>query len=530
VRRRLIRALVLLVAAAAASPSARADTTCDVANRDEWTIGPMAFENVKNPVYVSPGNGRNGNVVNCKFTWTGTTLDFQIPKALTGAGTDLVVNGEVNLPGSGPLHFTAPAKGISFKLRLSKSVDVQLLGGTIHLPKGTTLNVVNDSAVRIRGAEVTGTLRYSAQNIAWKDAAVQPPFGFPELHRSLKSRGTVTFRTYLHDATTRVVGGVFISPQKTQGAALTSRDDTHRVNVRKVTAHALTLEVAEGHVALAVAGVEADASLVVKASKALPLPVFADGVASVKRLRASMLPTPSIGTFSTFDVDGLKYTPVKLPAGQYYTKDELAAAKELGVRTLRRVQLDAIEDGQKALAATDVFSLFATIPSSDVLPACRDFLKRKAGFTEVDDVQIGDQLITARVGQAAPAGELAEALYLNISPSIVDQNLVLWFAMDFARPKGATIDHASSGDLLGTFAAQTAQADSAFSKVDDPKAEIPIDLPEIKDASLTAAGTFEGSGNYTLQSKNVTYKLTLSGSALLLDREGAHLLAKVTFQ
>jgi hypothetical protein len=486
----------------------------------------LTFKAVKSPAYTVSGQQRVDHEVFCDFTWAGSSLEFRLGKSLAGAATSLSLQGTANLAGS-TAKFSIPPRALAFDLELSKAVDVQIFGGLVRLPKNTRLRVTNDTAIQVRGKKFTGTLAYSAENLRWKDATLQPPFGFPAMRQDLVSTGTVQFRTTIASAVTHVADGTFVSAGKVV-RDIKGQGDGHRAKVRKLSTGPITIHVTESRVEVAVRDVAVDGALVVKSGPTLPLPTFADGSATVEKLRAVLAPTRGTGVLERFDVVTLHYAPRETVAGAHYSKDELDFADALEIPTLTKLQRAAIADGMRTLEATPYFSLFASVPAADLLPAIRTFLADQEEFSDVRDVRISEQLIAAQVALGAgPGAQLPQLAVLNVSPSVVEQDLMLRVSLEFMRPREATVAKATSDTLLQSFAAATSRAESAFSAIVST-IRIPVDLPEVKDVSFAAAGTFKETGKFQLKSDTVSVALKLGASAVLVDPDGAHVLANVT--
>lgn len=519
---------VAFLLALGALPSASLAQDCQIKTpMKAMTIGRLAFLQAKNPTYAVDGEERINEIVNCDFKWRAESGNFSLAQNLAGTFKNLVISGQSNLPDGTRNRFMLPRGSVSFALTLSAPISVQLLGGKVVIPKDTTLQVTNDTTIQVVGAKVSGSLSFGVEGMTWKKAVVKPPFGFPQMTLSTSSTGVVRFRTDARDGQTRIADGTFVTGDSLSATNLSNNSDGQKAKARRLSATLLTFHVTEKRVELSVKGVAADGAVVIKRGPALPVPVFADGKWTAAELRTAMDATTVAGGFERFDIEKLRYTPTPPgPDGSHYTSDEVALASGLGIRTLSNDQADAIAEGLESLQSTPYFNFFASLAPSDLLDATRTMLQKLSVFGTLKSIALENQLIVAETDLASGTEPMERAV-LRISPSIVDRVLKLRTSMSFVEPVASVLNHTNSDSLLTSMANHTSAAAEPFSAGTEVEIDVPIDLPEVGPINVATEGDIDGHGKYQLSSTPVTLPLHLASSTVLVDHNGAHILANL---
>lgn len=528
-RRALSHSLVLLFTfGILSSPSFAQD--CPV-NRNVrmtgMTIGKLAFSQAKNPVYDVSSEQRINQEVYCDFAWKADTGSFALTKAVAGAFKGLAVSGTSSLPLAKKNQFLLPTGGVSFDLTLSKPITVVLLGGRIVIPQSTTLHVTNDKPIHVVDSKVSGTLTFETNRLTWKKALVKPPFGFPQMILTTSSIGSVRFRIEAKNGDTRIADGTFETTSNLAQDRLSNSSDGQRAVVRKLSATRLAFHVTENRIELSTQGVAMDGAVVVKQGPTLPVPVFADGKLTAAELKTTLDVTAGSGSFERFDINKIHYVPT--PTGGnavHYTRDEIMLASALAIPTLSDDQITAIREGSESLQSTPYFNFFAALAPSDILDAIRELLKKLPSLGTPKTVRLENQLIVAETNLTAGSAPMERAV-LRISPSIVDTILKLRMSISFLEPEASTLNHTNSDSLLTAMAKDAGSAAAPFSSGTEVEVDVPIDLPDVGPINVSAQGNIDGHASYTLSSNSVNLPVHIANGTVMVDPNGAHILANL---
>ena len=546
--------------------------------------GPLSFTGLTGYAYkddiAQPSDEQGIKFLGFELSATGGT--FRIKRAggasvVEGSISNLEISGEKSLvQGTNKPQLLIQKVGLTCTVQLTKDMTLVSYGGTISVPKGSTVEVVNSAKTKITGAAMTGqigTLTVIAKNANWRNAKFELPYLPDAIPLDLQSRdGTsVTVDIPLDTLQPTVAQADF---DARIGSSVSRRPfdvatDTYKSHLSGLTVGGFSVHLTKGRLDLTVRGISCTGELVAKLALAPPVPILTSGRLRISSLTANASASRESATLQAIQVKGVSLNPAMVsstyfdennderrpprkdahllpaafaPAARSLTTNVVPSSVSISAREQQFLaelslgspgeqQHDAIAQARKQLTNYSEPGFLINIPSkqlSTLITSQLDSIHVPNTTAQFDKQQL---LVTASIKDPA-IGQKGITFVITLSPTIETSNLVLRYSLSLAALTVVDISGAISLEKL--FGLIKSHSSDLQITVGDPNARVTVPIPtnifEPISLSTTLPPDPATKTQVTLISAPTSLTLNLVGADLLIDSDGIHVLARLLLE
>lgn len=286
------------------------------------TRGPISFGFLQNPQFIELATLDRDGVRAIRFRWTADSGEFSYDlddgAVLHGRIRKFKLEGiRTELQGTNVPTLEIKTGQLSFEFTSISEVKLNLYGGVLTIPVGSTGTVSNTQAINIKGPNRTnqiGRLQLAFSSpLAWRDATFQFPRLPTQIKLNLSSQAAVPtlIDVPFSNGKLQLARGRFSYNLPAADAAKTVElvDPTYRANLRGIGLGGFIVDLQTDKLTLQAQNLSVSGEITARVVKSEPIPVLFSGKVSAGKLGGSATFSEAVAQMENLSITDLRLDP-----------------------------------------------------------------------------------------------------------------------------------------------------------------------------------------------------------------------------